>query len=251
MKVFRYFFIILLITGITKAQSKLTGYGVSETEGIVSVELEFEGEVPYITDFVLKSPPRIVLDMDNTLYKLPGRIFTVDKGIVLRIRGSQYKREPVPITRVVVDLDRLASYDMKKEGSKVILTIPGKGEKITPSTTSATTKQKITKKKPYLALRSLYFYRSRGKRDPFMPVLEEESDTLLNVADAKLIGIVRDPTGYIALLEDKGGKGYILREGDRVRKGRVVKIKPQSVVFAIFDFGFTRRVELKLEGKEK
>jgi len=249
MKVFKYFFTILFVTGALRAQSKLVGYGVSETEGIVSVELEFEGEVPYITDFVLKSPPRIVLDMDNTLYKLPGRIFTVDKGIVLRIRGSQYKREPVPITRVVVDMDQLVSYDMKKEGSKVILTIPGKGKKAIPPT-SSTTKQKITKK-PHLALRSLYFYRSRGKRDPFMPILEEESDTLLNVADAKLIGIVREPSGYVALLKDKEGRGYILKEGDRVRKGRVIKIKPQSVIFAIFDFGFTRRVELKLQEKEK
>ncbi|RKZ18882.1 hypothetical protein DRQ16_01200 [bacterium] len=95
-------------------------------------------------------------------------------------------------------------------------------------------------------------YNSYGKRDPFEPLIKpgkEEVQTGLNLEGAKLIGILWGSKGYLALVKDRGGKGYVLREGDKIQGGWVSRITSNSVTFVVVQFGIRSEVTLKLKEK--
>jgi Tfp pilus assembly protein PilP len=99
-----------------------------------------------------------------------------------------------------------------------------------------------------------YSYKSHGKANPFQPLVidrveappptkkvegapkskEEEPSTPLEKVDLsalKLVAIVWDIPNPRAMVEDQGGKGYILTAGTRIGKnrGQVSKIGPAGV----------------------
>jgi hypothetical protein len=61
-----------------------------------------------------------------------------------------------------------------------------------------------------------------------------------------MVGSVWGESGIIALLEDKTGRSYALKVGDRVLNGRVIAVTPASVTFSITTFGITKTVTLEL-----
>jgi len=95
-----------------------------------------------------------------------------------------------------------------------------------------------------------FFYERRGKRDPFEAItVVDENDSLLSVGGASLIGIIQKGGNFVALLKDREGKGFILKEGDRVRGGKVVKITEDRVIFFVRELGTSRKVVLQLKNK--
>ncbi len=80
---------------------------------------------------------------------------------------------------------------------------------------------------------------SAGRRDPFIsPVVERAGvgpcaagKRCLVIDQVVLRGIVRTPTGLIAVVANSANKAYFLREKDPVFNGMVVKITGDSVVF--------------------
>jgi type IV pilus assembly protein PilP len=75
-----------------------------------------------------------------------------------------------------------------------------------------------------------YSYNPRGKRDPFKPFIalgpkKPVSTAPLtplqryDVSELKLVGILKGPTGYRALVEDAGGKGFIITKGTLIGRG--------------------------------
>jgi hypothetical protein len=52
---------------------------------------------------------------------------------------------------------------------------------------------------------------------------------------------------YVALFEDKNNYGYILREGDKVENGYVLRINKDKVYFQIFEYGWSRTVALHID----
>jgi hypothetical protein len=76
-------------------------------------------------------------------------------------------------------------------------------------------------------------YDARGRRDPFAPVALPSGSTGINIAAAKLVGIVRSPSSAFALVEGPDGVGYILRNGDALGNGRVTNITNSTVTFAV------------------
>jgi len=243
---------------------ELKTLSISTGENYVEIILEYTSQPSNIHDFMLKNPARIVIDAEDTKYALGSKMFPVNQGAVLRVRGSQFKIEP-QVARIVVDLSKIVKYEVIREGHSVkvkVYTEPAKvGYNKTIKGSKGVRKQKmenknkaseISKPRSTFSAGSKLFYSSRGRRDPFKPIQEVsmEQDTLLDIAKAKLIGIIQDSTGYVALVEDKNGKGFILRRGDRIKRGRVVRVTKDMAVFAISDFGFTRTVILKLENKE-
>ncbi len=257
---------VLLLAGVTEIKS----ISVSTTENSVEIKLGFSASPSNLHDFVLKNPARIVIDAEGVKYSLGSNIFPVNQGTVLRVRGSQFKTEPL-VSRVVIDLKKMTKYDVIRDGNDVIVKVH-----TTPSTTgyhktvnktvsaTLTSKfkgnkvvgnkvQKVSRnKKSTISVGNAIFYNSYGRRDPFKPITEtsKAQDTLLDIAKAKLIGVMQDSLGYVALVEDKEGNGFILRRGDRIKRGRVVRVTKDMAVFAISDFGFTRTVILKLEKEE-
>ena len=98
-------------------------------------------------------------------------------------------------------------------------------------------------------------YKSRNHRDPFATLIDESKQNndpvekmAPNVEGLKLVGVIE--TGAKdnrALFEDNEGTGYILRSGDKVRKGYVLRVESDRVYFQIFEYGWSRTVALHLE----
>jgi Tfp pilus assembly protein PilP len=79
-----------------------------------------------------------------------------------------------------------------------------------------------------------------GKRDPFVsPIVRasaggpvcETGKRCLMVDQIELKGIVKSPSGFIAVVENPMKRAYFLRENDPVFNGSVVKITADTVVF--------------------
>ncbi len=68
---------------------------------------------------------------------------------------------------------------------------------------------------------------------------------------ARLVGILESSDGQNrALLEDIDGYGFILKSGDKVKKGYVSQIYSDKALFQIFEYGWSRSVALHLDDNE-
>jgi len=100
-----------------------------------------------------------------------------------------------------------------------------------------------------------FFYQSYGKADPFAVLVagdfeKETASELVDMNSAHLVGVMWGLDDKFALVEDGEGFGYILRVGDRVRNGRVVSIRKNSLTARVTLYGITNKVVLKLEKTE-
>lgn len=102
-----------------------------------------------------------------------------------------------------------------------------------------------------------YFYQSWGRPDLFAALVTGEFEPgeaadLVDINNAKLVGVMWGPTDQFALVEDGSGNGYILRVGDRVSHGRVLAVQKTSLVASVSLYGITNRVILRLDdGKDE
>jgi Tfp pilus assembly protein PilP len=105
-------------------------------------------------------------------------------------------------------------------------------------------------KKYVFRQQEIYRYSTRGRRDPFKALVTEglgevETD-MLNVEEATLTGIIWMGDHMVALFKDKKGKSHYMKKGDAVWNGRIVEINDNSVIVTLYEFGDSRRVELKV-----
>lgn len=95
-------------------------------------------------------------------------------------------------------------------------------------------------------------YRPGTGRDPFKNLLTDTKGNnspiqkkIPDVETAKLVGILESADGKKrALLEDHDGYGYILKSGDKIKKGYVGKIYSDKAYFKLFEYGWSRTVAL-------
>ncbi len=98
-------------------------------------------------------------------------------------------------------------------------------------------------------------YKARNRRDPFETLINESKlydspvgKRLANVEGLRLVGVIEsEDRPNHALVEDEGGYGYILKEGDKVQKGYVLRVTPEKVYFQIFEYGWSRTVALNID----
>ncbi len=99
-------------------------------------------------------------------------------------------------------------------------------------------------------------YKSKSYRDPFATLIDESKTynnpvekKIPNVEGLQLVGIIQaeQKSDNRALFEDNDGYGYILKTGDKVRKGYVLRVNSDKVYFQIFEYGWSRTVALTLE----
>lgn len=86
-----------------------------------------------------------------------------------------------------------------------------------------------------------YRYDPQGRRDPFRsligPAPELDRGTRppgvpgFLIDELKLQGVVGTPQGLVAMVGGPDNKGYLVRVGQKVLDGEVIRITPQSVVF--------------------
>jgi type IV pilus assembly protein PilP len=87
-----------------------------------------------------------------------------------------------------------------------------------------------------------YHYDPQGRRDPFQsligpspklqPGLRPPGPPGFLIDEIKLQGVVRTKQqGLIAMVNGPDNKGYLIRVGDKVLDGEIIRITPSSVVF--------------------
>jgi hypothetical protein len=97
-------------------------------------------------------------------------------------------------------------------------------------------------------------YEAAGRRDPFRALLVDEKKEgeietdLLRLEGATLRGVVWSDGTYLALVSDKDGKSFLLREGDPVYQGRVLSVTQARATFEVSDFGDYQQIILKVRG---
>ncbi len=94
------------------------------------------------------------------------------------------------------------------------------------------------------------------KTDPFvMQTPQKERPIGAKIypdADAvTLVGIIKQEGSYKALVEDNMGFGHLLGVGDSVLNGNTVAVTDTSVSFIVEEFGWRRRINLQLKGREE
>lgn len=101
--------------------------------------------------------------------------------------------------------------------------------------------------------RETYNYPGRGRRDPFVSLMNTEELRPL-LADLKLVAIAFDATGRnsVAVLRDLSTKEqYRVKVGQEIGRMRVAAINQKNVVFGIEEFGFSRQESLAMNDSTK
>lgn len=91
-------------------------------------------------------------------------------------------------------------------------------------------------------------------RDPFESLIDDtkgadeiRENRIPDVETSRLVGILESETGHNrALLEDIDGYGFILKPGDKVKKGYVDHIDSDKAFFQLFEYGWSRTIALYL-----
>ena len=85
-----------------------------------------------------------------------------------------------------------------------------------------------------------YVYTSQGRRDPFVSLLKPVSESgrrkgvgmeSFLIQEVALKGIVKDKTGYVAMLLGVDGKSYFVHVGQRLFDGVITAIDAATVTF--------------------
>jgi hypothetical protein len=102
-----------------------------------------------------------------------------------------------------------------------------------------------------LSIREPVSYHNGGRRDPFVALptgqeVEFGQTPLPDVGKLSIVGILSGPDGYRALVQDDRNNGYVLRKGDRVLYGYVLRIEAERIIFRLNRRGLDRTVILNL-----
>lgn len=105
--------------------------------------------------------------------------------------------------------------------------------------------------------RSKYTYRSLGRVDPFDSLVSKKDASSRLFAEKldpemlTLVGVLTNEGERRALVEDVHGFGYVLKEGDRVLRGRVISIGEESMKIRHTMYGVTETTTLSLVRKSQ
>jgi hypothetical protein len=86
-------------------------------------------------------------------------------------------------------------------------------------------------------------YDAEGRRDPFLslagrgtdpgtPAMRPSGISGLTIAEVTVKGIIRDRSGFLAMLESPDHKTYVVRAGAKLFDGSVKAIAPDRVIFS-------------------
>lgn len=107
-----------------------------------------------------------------------------------------------------------------------------------------------------LMRRERYFYSSFARRDPFGSLLSgnfasTSGSDLLDIGEISLVGVIWGDTDKFAVVQDQRKHVYVLRVGDRVVNGKVIKVTKTSLTVQHYFFGETANVTIQMkQGKQ-
>jgi hypothetical protein len=103
--------------------------------------------------------------------------------------------------------------------------------------------------------RERYFYSSFARRDPFASLLSGDfaaasGSDLLDVGEITLVGVVWGQDDKFAVVQDVRKHVHVLRVGDRVVNGKVIKVTKTSLTVQHYFFGETANVTIQMSQGE-
>lgn len=107
-----------LVTMGSQANLKSISYDKS------ALRIHLDRTVPYRV-FSLSRPPRVVVELSQTVHGPKPYEATVNDGILDRIRSAQFKSSPEMVTRIVLDIKKMVPYQSIREGDGIVLTFGG------------------------------------------------------------------------------------------------------------------------------
>lgn len=107
-------------TVTTGAQANLKSISYDKN----ALHIRLDHSVPYRV-FSLSRPPRVVLELSQTVHGPKPYEASVNDGILDRIRSAQFKSSPEMVTRIVLDIKKMVPYQSTREGDGIVLTFGG------------------------------------------------------------------------------------------------------------------------------
>jgi len=231
-------FLCLLAGQIYPAIVNDINIAVTDT-GIVVFILTDAGKY---TEVSVLPPPRIVIDIPDSKCRVSKNRIDVGKGDLIAVRSGQFKPD---IARVVLDLKQKRKYNIQKTKTGFAILLGTEKKTVIEKERKEIKIEKLEEK-------ATFSYSAEGKRDPFKPLIgwAPKEDTLLDVRDARVVGIIWSPEEKYALIQAADGKIHTVEEGDRVKDGKVSTIGKREVIFTLWELGRTKRLTLGIKEKE-
>ncbi len=86
--------------------TEVTGVQVQAGAGGATILVTADGVLADYESFMLPDPPRLVIDLPRARHAIPQPVALPSGSPILKIRTTQYRERPIPVVRLVFDLDR-------------------------------------------------------------------------------------------------------------------------------------------------
>lgn len=101
---------------------KINDLQIREVNGDLRIEISKTGNVEFKLFFV-KDPERLVVDCIGAENDLSKSVYQTESSLIYRIRAAQFKRDPVPVSRLVIDLRKEINHRIFEDENKQVLLI--------------------------------------------------------------------------------------------------------------------------------
>jgi len=120
------FLITSFLASANSQNISMTNIWYKKLPNYTHLTIKASGVISEYESFYLEDPERVVIDIKNAFYsidELTKNILFLNLGSVKQVRCGQFENEPIPITRLVVDLFQKADYEVKLSSDKRLLYI--------------------------------------------------------------------------------------------------------------------------------
>ncbi|MCD4750305.1 MAG: type IV pilus secretin PilQ [Thermoanaerobaculales bacterium] len=104
---------------------------VAQSADLTAVEVTRSGEGAVVRliggaalqgrSFTLPSPDRLVVDLEGVVNRVERYVYPVHSTLVRQVRVAQHQARPIPVTRLVVDLEGPADFELKSTADGALL----------------------------------------------------------------------------------------------------------------------------------
>jgi type IV pilus assembly protein PilQ len=122
-----------LSTAVSQGGTQATIKSIAFKENALRIQMD--REVPYRV-FSLTKPPRVVVELSQTVHGPKPYTANVNDGALLKIRSAQFKSGADMVTRVVLDVKGSVPYQSVREGNGIVLKFNG-AESVAPKESAA------------------------------------------------------------------------------------------------------------------
>ncbi|MFO7915214.1 MAG: AMIN domain-containing protein [Candidatus Krumholzibacteriales bacterium] len=106
-------------------RAEINGLAMEQIQNELKIEISKSGNVEFEI-FTMKNPARLVVDCKGAIYDLSRTIFQAQSPLAYRIRTSQFKPEPDPVCRLVIDLKKNVDHRQFEKDGKHVLILAGR-----------------------------------------------------------------------------------------------------------------------------